>query len=151
MKPVGIETASEVYRTAYRAAIDAGKNRSKACIREYKKLGEIGTQNPMNTQMLIRRAKKDYLHDLSHVECDPISLICQTFNYYKTMLSLNIHKSYRSTKKAIKDSAKELYPRTHKQRTKLISEGKVSIKSTSDTTTRLNNMNIKPESIINFE
>lgn len=151
MKPMGIEATSEVYKTAYRAAVAAGKSRTKACKREFAKLGQIGTEKPMETQMVMRRAKKDYLHDLSQVASDPISLICQTFSYYKTMLSLNMHKSYRNTKKAIADSAKELYPKTYKQRAKLISKGKVSIESTSDTTTRLNNMNITPESIIAYE
>ncbi|MCR5266745.1 MAG: hypothetical protein K6E29_09180 [Cyanobacteria bacterium RUI128] len=148
MKPMGLEATSEVYKTVYRAAVAAGKSRTKACKRELVKLGQIGTEKPMETQMVMRRAKKDYLHDLSQVEDNPINRISQRLNYYKSMLEVHLSKGFREAKKAITDSAKELYPRTYKQRAKLISQGKVSIENPTDTATRLNNMNIKPETLL---
>ena len=146
MEPVGI-TASEIYRTAYRAIVAAGKSRRKASAMQYSKIGEIGKENPMETKLQMKRAKKDYMQDLSNVS-DPISALMQKANYYKTILQLNLNSGYRNAKKAINDAAKELYPRTYKQREKLIDSGKVSIGSTADTAKRLDEMNIKPDSLL---
>jgi hypothetical protein len=128
--------------------VAAGNCRKKSSAMYYSKLGKMGKDNPMKTKMLMRCAKNDYMHDISEVGANPISTFVQRINYYKTVLELNFNSGYRNAKKAINDSVKELYPRTYKARNKLINKGKVSIENTTDTATRLENLNIKPDSLI---
>lgn len=138
---------TSVYRICYKAAINAGKDRSKACLRELIKLRELGVDSPTQTKLIMNRAKKDYIHDVWNLPSSYAQKAFQTYSVYKTALFLKFNKQYRDTMKIINDASKKLYPRTHKIRQMLIKSGKVSMDNPTGTIDRLAQMNISPKSI----
>ena len=132
-----------IYKEAYRACVAAGKNRTKATIMHYKKISKMGCTNPINTEMLIEAAKRDYHSDLSNLKPDYYG----DLSYYaKTMFEIQISPTYRKSMNSLKKASKKMYPQTYSSRLKLIHDGKVSLKSNLTMQERLKLLNLTKKS-----
>lgn len=135
-----------IYKEAYRACIAAGKNRTKATAHHYSKIADMGTQNPMQTELLTRAAKRDYKYDLSHLGKETKM---EKLTYYtKTMAEMLLNPTYLKSKLKLRKAAKEMYPKTYSARKKIMNKGHLDYDQHNVTIDRLDALDIKLKSFL---
>lgn len=135
---------SPIYKEAYRACIAAGKNRTKATARHYSKIADMGAENPMNTELLTRAAKRDYKYDISHLGKE--GKMEKMVYYAKTMAEMILNPTYIKSKLKLRKAAKEMYPKTYSARKKIINQGKLDYEAHRVTADRLDELDIRLKS-----
>ncbi len=143
-KITGIEM-NPVYRSAYRACINAGKNRTKATATEYSKLINAGLDNPVKTKMIIKTARKDYCNDIKSLSGGDFSqILSRQLNTLKTNLELKFNSTYRKSKKALNNALKEQHPESYRLRNKALEKSDSVFENETKPFARLGRMNINP-------
>ena len=141
----GIEM-NPIYRAAYRACINAGKNRTKATAREYDKLVKAGIDDPAKTKLIMRTAKKDYKNDITTLSGGDFSQILQRrINTLKTNIELKLFNgNYRKNNKMLNNALKEQHPQSYKLRKKALEKADSAIVNETTPFARLGRLNINP-------
>lgn len=135
-----------IYKEAYRACIAAGKNRTKATAHHYSNIAKMGSDNPMNTELLTRAAKRDYKYDLSHLGKE--NKMEKLTYYAKTMTQMLFNPTYIKSKLQLRKSAKKMYPKTYSIRKQILNKGKLDYDQHNVTVDRLDEMNIRLKSFL---
>lgn len=134
-----------IYKEAYRACVAAGKNRTKATAHHYSNIAKMGADNPMNTELLTRAAKRDYKYDISHLGKETMA---EKLTYYaKTMTEMLFNPTYIKSKLKLRKAAKEMYPKTYSARKKILNKGKLDFDQHNVTIDRLDALDISLKSL----
>lgn len=110
-------------RSGYKAL---SQGRMSGAVHNFTKLYKEGVENPAQTKLLIQagkqQAKKEALKGIMDDEFIPV---VPFFKMYYSNAKIRLNKAFRNAKEQFESVYKEIYPKTHKLRDKLISSGKV--------------------------
>lgn len=117
---------SPVYKQAYNCTKNVIKGKFKAASTGYSRFFELGKENPAQAKLLnkvaIRNAAFDFKKNINILTLMKVA--------FKILCVYS--KEFKTEKKAFIKRYKELYPKTHKMRDKLIQQGRVKFDSRLD-------------------
>lgn len=125
-----------VYQNAYATTRNIMQGKLKAAAREHAQMCKQGIANPSQTKLINRVAMFDAFGDYALEKIDSKDFGPKlVWKYIKNALKVNIfhRKEFKTDSRAFDKRYKELYPKTHKMRDKLISKGKVKLEHKFDT------------------
>ncbi|MBE7703756.1 MAG: hypothetical protein E7Z89_06890 [Cyanobacteria bacterium SIG28] len=117
---------SPVYKQAYNSARNIINGKAKAASTSYARFFELGKENPAQAKLLNKVAIRDVAFDSGK----NINILSSIKTAFKTFCVNS--KDFKTEKKAFIKRYKELYPKTHKMRDKLIKQGRVKFDSKLD-------------------
>lgn len=117
--------AEPVYQSSYRFARNLLNNKAEAAKINKIQALNLGKDDPAKALLLMKAAEKYAFEDYWRSSKSEPSLLKFLFNVAKTKLKLRFSKDVNKAQDEFDQKYKELYPNTHKMRTRLINDEQV--------------------------
>ena len=113
-----------IYQQAHSMGENLINGKGKSAAKNLATVYELGKTNPAQAKLLSRVASRDLAFESKKNLITPLRMLVTAFK-----VNFIYSKKYNAEKKALDETYKQLYPKTHKIRDKFIKNGKVKYQS----------------------